>query len=323
MKRLGLSLIFAVLVIGSLLSVLFVSRTVKAHTITVDGDPSDWTGTAPTTAPDTAYSAGEFIVTDPSGDHRTDSYWDGAGTYTDPVDILEFRITSDSNYLYFLIKVAGLDTDVASNAKYVPCIIITFNETTYNTQAGRYLWKPDLKEDASSAGGTTPEARTNDMNWTCEFYINFGASETKVCVFNYTGSYVYTGQVATNAGSGASPGYIEAAVPLSALPTTLPDGTPFDIRNTHQRIRVASFVNRDGGINDDSYSNVRDVAGQTPTWPDEISETDDSIDTYFDVYFNATPEPVFEMPLWFAPIGFLAAVAITGVLSKRWLPRKP
>ena len=83
---------------------------VGPKTITVDGDPSDWTGTAPTdnTA---ALSNGEFIWNDTAGDDT------GNGAYTYPTsgdfnpelfDVRELRITADSGSLYVLVKVGNL-----------------------------------------------------------------------------------------------------------------------------------------------------------------------------------------------------------------------
>ncbi len=93
-----------------------------AHPITVDGDPSDWIGTAP--GPDMmAYSAQEFIWTDSEGDDLGDGgdapyAADHPGPYTYPdtslfsgteADLLEFRFTLDPDtpFVYVLVKMAG------------------------------------------------------------------------------------------------------------------------------------------------------------------------------------------------------------------------
>ncbi len=80
---------------------------VRAHTITVDGDPSDWIGIAPVTPNTGTCSEFEYIWTDEVGDDT------GNGTYTYPTaagmftggeaDLVELRITRDSSYLYFLL----------------------------------------------------------------------------------------------------------------------------------------------------------------------------------------------------------------------------
>ncbi len=84
---------------------------VGPQTITVDGNPSDWTGTAPTTVNTAVVSNGEFIWNDTTGDDT------GNGSYTYPTnsafnpglfDITELRITADAQNLYVLIKVANL-----------------------------------------------------------------------------------------------------------------------------------------------------------------------------------------------------------------------
>ncbi len=97
-------------------------RGAWSHPITVDGDPSDWVGTAPGTDM-MAYSAGEFIWTDSADDDFGDGgdaplAADNPSGYTYPdtslfvgteADLLEFRFTIDPDtpFVYVLIKTAG------------------------------------------------------------------------------------------------------------------------------------------------------------------------------------------------------------------------
>ena len=85
--------------------------TIGPETITVDGNPSDWTGTAPTAVNTAVISNGEFIWNDTAGDDT------GNGAYTYPTsadfppglfDILELRLTADANNLYFMVRVGNL-----------------------------------------------------------------------------------------------------------------------------------------------------------------------------------------------------------------------
>lgn len=85
---------------------------VGPKTITVDGDPSDWTGVVPA-ANTGAESNGEFVWNDAAGDDT------GDGDYTYPTapdlnvtglfDLTEVRITADPNNLYVLIRVGDLN----------------------------------------------------------------------------------------------------------------------------------------------------------------------------------------------------------------------
>lgn len=84
--------------------ILLVSSPLQAAK-TIDGDPSDWTGSPPPTihsyAADTA--ALEWIYTGETGDQRTDPSGDG-GNY----DLTEVRVAADADYLYFLIRYADI-----------------------------------------------------------------------------------------------------------------------------------------------------------------------------------------------------------------------
>ncbi len=69
------------------------------HGITVDGDPSDWTGTLPSTNNAYLVSNGEYVWNDTAGDERTNF------ANPDPrVDLTEFRVTGDTSYIYFMAK---------------------------------------------------------------------------------------------------------------------------------------------------------------------------------------------------------------------------
>jgi|GEM_PF-3062736 len=72
------------------------------NTITIDGDASDWTGTLPTQIHSTAISNGEWLYKGEASDERTDL------SESSNNDIVEARITADSTYLYFLIKMRDI-----------------------------------------------------------------------------------------------------------------------------------------------------------------------------------------------------------------------
>ncbi len=71
-------------------------------TRTIDGDPSDWTGTPPATNNTWTYddTAGEWIWKDALND--INSYNGAYGAFVNASDIVEFRISGDADYLYIL-----------------------------------------------------------------------------------------------------------------------------------------------------------------------------------------------------------------------------
>ena len=105
----------------------------SAHPVIVDGDPSDWIGTAPPTDSWTI-DQGEGIWTDAIGDDLGDggdapnaadnpapySYPDDPSYLGTEADIIEFRVTDDfdTRMVYYLIKIA--DFEIA----YYPMIVI-------------------------------------------------------------------------------------------------------------------------------------------------------------------------------------------------------
>ena len=72
------------------------------HTITVDGEPSDWIGVLPSQIHTVNISAGEWIYRGDINDRRTDY------PMTDDNDIVEVRVTGDATYIYFLIKMKDI-----------------------------------------------------------------------------------------------------------------------------------------------------------------------------------------------------------------------
>jgi hypothetical protein len=91
-----LAILLAFLVVGAL-------PIVKAKTITVDGDPSDWTGTPPTTNNTGVISEGEYIWRDELDDDAGNGSWVyPTGYIGGEADLLELRITWDEDYLYLL-----------------------------------------------------------------------------------------------------------------------------------------------------------------------------------------------------------------------------
>ncbi len=125
--------------LGDYASIRIIKIPTRHAAITIDGDTSDWIGTAPTTDNTAAVSAGEFIWKDAANDYRTDN-----GNF---YDLLEFRITSDSTYLYFLIV---LNTTTGIGANGAPGILITIDtDLTQNNGNTYFAYNSDTQVNQS------------------------------------------------------------------------------------------------------------------------------------------------------------------------------
>ena len=77
------------------------------HAITVDGDPSDWTGTASSSYDTGVVDGGEWIWNDSVNDERNDF---NNNNPDERVDLTEFRVTGDSSYIYFMAKFKNMSS---------------------------------------------------------------------------------------------------------------------------------------------------------------------------------------------------------------------
>jgi glycosidase len=157
LKRLFMFLILAVLVLSALQGAPI---TTRAAARTVDGDPSDWTGTPSALPHHDASSDTEWIYTGVAGDRRTDS------GMTDDNDITEVRLTTDGTYLYFLIRMVdindasavhvaiGIDTNQEGNPDFAGQNFLgNFSGLTYNT---RPFVRPERQLALHFGGGGSP-----------------------------------------------------------------------------------------------------------------------------------------------------------------------
>ena len=201
---------------GSWLVVLMLAlwplRGTWGHPVTVDGDPSDWIGTAPGTDM-MAYSSGEFIWTDSENDDFGDGgdapmAADNPAGYTYPdtslfagteADLLEFRVTMDpdSPVVYLLVKMGGF------SFTWQP-IVALMVDIDHLTGAGQF-WVP--------ANADLQVSRENA--WEFSILLKDGTVLVQDADWN---------DVTGNSFAVANPenGYIEAAVDVSSWPA-LPD----------------------------------------------------------------------------------------------------
>ena len=95
-----------------------------ARTITLDGNPADWTASASAVLDDAAGSLQEFVWTDKRGDVRPEN------ADHPNADIQEFRVFADATWVYFLVKMTNI-TDATK-----PFVAIGVDTRTNAASAG-------------------------------------------------------------------------------------------------------------------------------------------------------------------------------------------
>lgn len=207
---------------------------VGPKTIVVDGDPSDWTGTAgpPFTAVE---SMGEMIWADGIGDDT------GDGDYTYPkaadlnvtglFDITEARFTADATNLYVLIRLGDLNNPWGGSDGFSTVAGVLLIDTTRDA-AGQPTARPNVNISAM-------------MGW--EYYVKIGQTgwqAESAKVFDAAGRWapiVNKGDAALDA--------IEVAVPLSFIGK---DGYMIDGASW----RFMLFIQSHDGFQSDGFRNV-------------------------------------------------------------------
>jgi hypothetical protein len=171
------------------------------ETITVDGDPSDWAGTASTDNTG-VISSGEFIWNDTAGDDT------GNGTYTYPTstdfnpglfDIRELRITADSQNLYVLVKVGNLTNAWGGSDGFSTVAAVLLIDTTLDS-SGMLTSRPNVNITAG-------------QGW--EYYVkigNTGWQAENAKIFDQAGHWAPI----VNKGNAALDS-IEVSIPLSFI----------------------------------------------------------------------------------------------------------
>jgi len=295
--------------------------TALAHTVTVDGNPSDWTGTPPSEVNTYTVSDYEWIWRDAGGDERTDF------ANPDPrVDLVEFRVTSDENYLYFLIRLndtSGVnigddgapfiaitidtdqqpnsgevwfagdsDTQVNSNAAWEYQIVVNLADSRYSRQGLRITSHP-LNESTNNWGAIF---QLIDKNWN-HVYVQ-GDDGTK-------------GLLAVDLNYNA----IEIRINWSLIGIGDPTGATLRFEVITARGWSNYDVNRGGTWDINNAPDALDCI--TTTGPNTWDEVQDGVvDYYFDVTFTGTPpQPIPEPAV--VSIVALAVVATLLVLYKK------
>ena len=262
----------------------------RAHTITVDGAAGDWFGTplgfadAAQLSRDAAGHA-EYVWKDASQDTRS-----GLGDQPG-LDLVEFRVTGDTQRLYFLARLRGPATLSGAGA---PLLQVALRTDTSSAQ------RPLAFVDGAATLVPTGAA------WDALFETRFATgSAPRVC--SASGPDV---ACAATAALGTS-GVIEGSIPWSALGFPTAPLTPV-------RFSVALFRSSAVDTADAlpaSASNAVDVlsdGGAPATLPNTTaSTTGGQLDYAFDVHFNRAGEP-------YAPL-LIDQVSYARGPSQNWL----
>ncbi|MFQ5999167.1 MAG: glucodextranase DOMON-like domain-containing protein [Candidatus Bathyarchaeia archaeon] len=149
----------AALLILGIIGVSFVP-SVGAYTITVDGDPSDWQADTSCQANNTGqyYSPFEYVWKDAEDDDVGDGNYLyphnvelNPGGANETVDLLEFRITTDTSKIYFLIKLADVENPFGSGEGFSGIIVTIHIDQDQVSNSGQEWTKGiDAKLDPSS-----------------------------------------------------------------------------------------------------------------------------------------------------------------------------
>jgi phage baseplate assembly protein gpV len=247
MKRIS-SFILSLLVVSATLSII--SPTL-AHPVSVDGNSNDWSGIPPLQVNSYTVDNGELVWRDNLGDARTD-----LGDVSN-FDITEFRVTGDSENIYFLLRFDNI------TATWLPFVFIAIDSTLDNKGND---WLPewsDTKVSSSAKWENVIEVCLENTGvWDTEWNFRTGMAASWISDTNEA---------------------IEISVQRSSLGLSWP---------ATLRITVAVFKDN-SGIPADVYetSDALDVVTDVPgnTWLEVI---DNVIDYYLVVHFNSSGDVV-------------------------------
>ncbi len=294
------------------------------HTITVDGNASDWTGTPPSQANSWVVSNGEWIWKDAIGDERNDFNYSGTQPDT-RVDLTEFRVTGDSTYLYFMAKFYDLDNGstlhLGDNGATWMAIAIDNgtnggetwfageSDTQVNSSAAwEYQIVINLADSRYTGKGlknTTHPLNESTANWGSIFYVVNNTWK----FMNYTGDTGQHGLMAVNMTSNV----IEIKVAWSVLGIDVTTSPTISISVI--TARGWSDYSNNQGHTWDSPGNSDALDCITITGPNTWDEVQDGVvDDYAMITFDSSGEvsggsfiPEFSL---FIPIIFIAIPVI-------------
>jgi hypothetical protein len=246
-----------------------------AHSITVDADASDWSMAAPTTANTghigrNAVLQGEYVWKDEAGDEIV--------AFTSPderVDLVEVRLTADTENLYVLAWMADIDLASGDGAPQIQVAIDT-----------------DLVPGSGQTflGAFADTSVSNAAAWEFLLITRFGSGNNDLSVWQNGFVTMVTGGAAAIS---TTTEIIELAIPWTVLEMNGPPAGPFRFTVATLRANVADNSWDNGGP---AVSNVLDCVtnyAQPGTSMNTFTEvTDGVVDYHFDVYMDVNGEVV-------------------------------
>ncbi len=245
-----------------------------AHPVSVDANPADWTMVPPTQVNlghigRNAAEEGEYVWRDQGVDERTDF------STPDPrVDLLQFRVTADPLYLYFMAEVS--DTAVMSGDG-APMVQVAIDVD--RVQGSGQTW----------LGGFADTQVSPSAAWERLVITRFGSGTPAPKVFDTTWTDLVNGDtnLATNVISSTTD-VIEMRVRWDVLGLAGPPELPLRFTVATFRANTSDDTWDTGGSGTsnalDCVTNYGDPGLQTNTWT-EVS--DQFVDYFFDLWFEA------------------------------------
>ncbi|MBN2361243.1 MAG: lamin tail domain-containing protein [Deltaproteobacteria bacterium] len=241
----------------------------RAYSITVDGNPADWTWAALPTNNNTGHlvrdtsNRGEYVWKEVSGDDT-----DLAGGDTDS-DITEFRITADSTNIYALVHMADITTLTGAGSPIVQ-IAIDRNRTA----SGSYYFCDD-NTPANADYRVSSSAR-----W--EWLVSVNLAEGYRTIYSGTYGCSTTGRAQAATGTGVAVGssgnnVVEIAIPWSSVGGTSTDPVRFTV--------LTAIAKQNGGIDTNGSFDVVTNYGH-PSYSYNTSTELPIVDYYFDLWFG-------------------------------------
>jgi hypothetical protein len=280
--------------------------------ITIDGNPSEWgtydcTGKAPGLYLATINNIPQWIWCDPEGDERTDF------ANPDPrVDLLQFRVTADENYLYGLVIVKQMPFYIGDDGSTFVAITINRNgsttgevwfagwsETKVDPNAvWQYQVVINLADSRYRGLGSTRVSTTLQTNWGGIYYI-------------VDSRWNFKSDTDSQVGADVTYSAIEFRVNWNTIGGP-PSGDSFFLRMELITARGGSNYSSNNGwtwdIGGDNVSDALDCITNINgnTWNEVL---DGVVNYYIDPYFATTP-PYYPIP---EPIIVPLLVAATAV----------
>ncbi len=246
--------------------------------IFVDGDCTDWTGTASGTAHATTVSNDEWIYTGESSDRRTD------GGMSDDQDITEVRVIDDGNSLFGLIKLSNL-SDIT---KFHAGLAIGYDDDANRN----YNWIGANSNTGLGAGGNQLSERNIDIHWT--------GSDLSIEMIDGGSWYAPPGDgAASRIAYSTTNNCVEFSISLTDLGTSSSSTIYYSLVTfVNQQGSTSSWWNNDGdGNTTKDYTSSDGVDVMTPgysgsdnSWNRDLSDGD--VDYYGQISLSESAVPV-------------------------------